>query len=483
MRERGTLIAIAFCGGLAGLNAGVVEAQTTAPAGGSAAVVAEAPAGEDIYATQVHPLLMTHCADCHGDSLQRGDLALHTPQAIARGGSSGPVLTAGKPDQSELIRRLRLPLEDMEHMPPRNKPQMSPEQIAVLEAWIAAGAAFGPRMSAVTAPAGSGALAASTQPAGLPGGENGRPPGALGGVAARPPQAARNPIAGSSTLSADAAALPRTEPEEKVAPANAAALAVLREHLVHVGRIAAGSNLLRVDFSATAARVTDVEAARLLEPVLPQLASVSLARCAIGDQTAELLARALRLVHLDLRGTLVTEAGVAALSCLTRLSELVLVQTRLTDAAVDRLAAMPALKRVFLWKSGLSPEAVARLRALRPGLSVDAGDSPTAAVREVEPDFKLTGDAPPPIVSQAPVADSQPAGVAAVPPPGPGDALRPVNAACPVSGKAVDPRYSIVHEGRVIGFCCPNCPGQFWTRPAEFAGKLSSAGPAGQAGK
>jgi len=51
-----------------------------------------------------------------------------------------------------------------------------------------------------------------------------------------------------------------------------------------------------------------------------------------------------------------------------------------------------------------------------------------------------------------------------------------VNATCPVSGSPVNPKYALVHTSaagpRVIGFCCPNCPKEFWADPAKFEAKL-----------
>ena len=51
-------------------------------------------------------------------------------------------------------------------------------------------------------------------------------------------------------------------------------------------------------------------------------------------------------------------------------------------------------------------------------------------------------------------------------------ALKPVNATCPVSGTPVNPAFSIVFEGRVIGFCCSNCPTKFWADPQSYKSKL-----------
>lgn len=94
------------------------------------------------YASRIAPLFESRCTSCHGTTKQKGDLALHDPVAIARGGSSGPILVPGSPQASELVRRLRLPASDEEHMPPEGKPQLSAEEMAAVEAWIAAGARF-----------------------------------------------------------------------------------------------------------------------------------------------------------------------------------------------------------------------------------------------------------------------------------------------------------------------------------------------------
>ena len=46
--------------------------------------------------------------------------------------------------------------------------------------------------------------------------------------------------------------------------------------------------------------------------------------------------------------------------------------------------------------------------------------------------------------------------------------LSPVNSMCPVSGKPIVAKYAIVHEGRVVAFCCEVCAGQFWADPSAF---------------
>jgi YHS domain-containing protein len=263
--------------------------------------------------------------------------------------------------------------------------------------------------------------------------------------------------------------------EDAKASPDPAAIAALRAHLVHVEQVARDSNRLRVDFAAPAATTKDAEVIELLEPVLPWVESLSLARCQVGDSTAAFLASAPWLTELDMSGTQVTNAGVVMLARQRRLSELSLARTHLTDDAVELFTRMPTLQRVCLWRSGLSKDGLAQLRQRRPKLRVEAGDSPVAATRAAETEVKFSSEAPLPGVAQ-----TQPAVAQAKPQtqPAPAVALaRPINTVCPVSGKPVDPRYTIIYHGQVIGFCCPHCPTTFWENPAQFEGKLAALAP------
>ncbi|HRK14998.1 MAG TPA: hypothetical protein PK490_11950, partial [Prosthecobacter sp.] len=68
-------------------------------------------------------------------------MRLHEKAAISAGGKHGAVITAGKPDESELLRRVSLPRTDKQAMPRRGAP-LSKDEIAKLREWIAAGAVW-----------------------------------------------------------------------------------------------------------------------------------------------------------------------------------------------------------------------------------------------------------------------------------------------------------------------------------------------------
>lgn len=50
---------------------------------------------------------------------------------------------------------------------------------------------------------------------------------------------------------------------------------------------------------------------------------------------------------------------------------------------------------------------------------------------------------------------------------------KPVNDKCPISGKAVDATKTLTHKGKLVAFCCGNCPTKF---NDESAKKLVETG-------
>jgi len=63
-------------------------------------------------------------------------------EGLQKGGKSGPFILAGNLDESLLIQRIHLPMENEEHMPPKNKLQLTEEEIEILRLWVMSGASF-----------------------------------------------------------------------------------------------------------------------------------------------------------------------------------------------------------------------------------------------------------------------------------------------------------------------------------------------------
>ena len=86
----------------------------------------------------IRPLLQTKCWRCHGEESRKGELDLRTPAGILKGGESGIVIVAGKPDQSLLYEKVH-----KGEMPPKKKDPLSELEISAIRRWIEGGASFG----------------------------------------------------------------------------------------------------------------------------------------------------------------------------------------------------------------------------------------------------------------------------------------------------------------------------------------------------
>ena len=94
-------------------------------------------AGEDLFRKQIEPVLRQHCYQCHSGKAKplKAGLRLDTPKGMRVGGDAGPVIVAGRPDQSLLLQALR---HDGLKMPPNKKLDRS--VIAAFTNWIRLGA-------------------------------------------------------------------------------------------------------------------------------------------------------------------------------------------------------------------------------------------------------------------------------------------------------------------------------------------------------
>ncbi|GAB4530949.1 MAG: hypothetical protein Fur0018_18510 [Anaerolineales bacterium] len=110
---------------------------TPTPASSPTPLPTPTPAGPS-YAADIQPIFTERCIKCHsGDNPPRG-LRLIDYEHVLAGGTYRPVIVPGKPEESELIHRIRG--EAIPRMPFDGPPFLSDEQIALIEAWVAAGA-------------------------------------------------------------------------------------------------------------------------------------------------------------------------------------------------------------------------------------------------------------------------------------------------------------------------------------------------------
>lgn len=99
-----------------------------------ATATGDLPTAKVDYATQIKPIFTERCLACHGALKQQANLRLDTAAAARAGGDSGPALVPGNPAESLLIQRISA-TDLAQRMPPEGHP-LTPEQIALLSAWV-----------------------------------------------------------------------------------------------------------------------------------------------------------------------------------------------------------------------------------------------------------------------------------------------------------------------------------------------------------
>ena len=315
-----------------------------APAPAPAPVPAPAPAPapdaapmkkEDagVFATTVWPIFQERCISCHGPEKQKGELRLDSPEAILKGGEDGPVLVASKPEESSLVKLISLPAEDEDIMPAKGDP-LTPEQIAAITAWIAAGADF-EGWTAESAAASLSAAGGDAEPNILE-------------------------VLAKDTPPADAALL------EAVAALGGLAMPLDMK-----------TPLVRVDFHLVGDQIADEQLAAL-PPLANQLTWLNLGGTKITDAGLASVAALPKLTRLHLERTAVTDAGMAQLAGLQHLEYLNLYGTKVTDAGLEPLKGLKKLKKIFLWQTEVTKDGTAALQVCLPKLAIDMGLDPAS---------------------------------------------------------------------------------------------------------
>ncbi|MDB5904630.1 MAG: hypothetical protein JWM26_3508 [Betaproteobacteria bacterium] len=106
--------------------------------------------GAPTYA-EVAPIFNSRCTLCHSGAAAPNGVQLDSYERVIKGGKNGPVVIPGTPGASELVKRIRG--ERLPRMPLTGPPYLGDAEIALVEAWIQAGAPQGGEAPAPAQPA------------------------------------------------------------------------------------------------------------------------------------------------------------------------------------------------------------------------------------------------------------------------------------------------------------------------------------------
>jgi len=281
------------------------------------------------YDDLVQPILEDKCYSCHGTAKQKGKLRLDDPQRILQGGKDGVILIAGNVGESEMINRLLLPLDDEDHMPPKEKKQLNEKEIEILKTWIASGADFKKSV---------------------------RDGGQL---------ATLEKIMGSEKSAS------RTDvPDEETEAADNAVIAGLQKLGVVIIPVATNSNYL----SANLINTTSMDSAiSLLVSVKDQLIWLKTGDQPVTDNHLKPIGALTKLTKLSLDHAQITDDGLTNLKSLNALNYLNLNNTKISVAGISHLASLK-LQSLFLYGTNIKAEELVNVKKILPTTAIELGN-------------------------------------------------------------------------------------------------------------
>ncbi len=264
-----------------------------------------------VYSDVIKPILATRCYSCHGATKQKGGLRMDDSLKLLKGGKDGIVITKGSAEKSELAKRIALSLDDDDHMPPKEKPQLTKDQIALLHWWIDNGADMTAKVKNVK----------------------------------------QSPEIKQKLLSLQTVEKKKEEgsdiPSTPVAQANEKTIEELRAQHILVMPVAQGNNYLMASFITDT--IVTKEKLGLLQKLNKQLIWLKLANTNISDSLMSDIATFTNLTRLDVSNTSLSDKGIQRIASLPHLQYLNLVNTNVTAKGILGLKNNSSLTALFLY--------------------------------------------------------------------------------------------------------------------------------------
>jgi hypothetical protein len=271
-----------------------------------------------LFSDGIQPILRDRCVSCHGSEKSNGGLRLDSWAELVKGGKHGGVLKPGDPQGGLLARRIDLPLEEKEHMPPRGKPQLTDEELTVLEWWAGSGQAPDARVASIDLPPAVDEVLKRR----------------LGETATVAPPDRAATLAEAARVSARLGVLIRS--------------------------VSADGPWLDVTASHAGRGFGDAELAALAG-LAPAIQWLDLGGTSVTDEGMKIVGSMANLERLHLDGTKVTDEGLAPVGGLKHLQYLNLRGTAVTDQGLSHLRGLPRLRSLYVWQTAVTRAAVEAL--------------------------------------------------------------------------------------------------------------------------
>lgn len=289
-----------------------------------------------VYHDVIQPILETRCYSCHNANKKKGGLRMDDMTLLMKGGKNGTVIDIQLADSSEMLKRMLLPIDNDDHMPPKEKPQPTEAQVALIHWWINSNASFTKKVKE------------------LPQSDRVKP--AL--------LALQQPAIINEVLPI-IPAKPVKKIEEDV-------ILQLQKAGINVLPVAQNTNYVSISITDRK-KITDNDIA-LFGKMKDQLIWLKITGANLDDNAAKKIADLNNLMRLNLSGSTLTNAGWQALQKLTNLLYINVVGSNATAQNIAALKANKKLVSLYLYGTGIKPAEVAMLQKLFPGCTIDTGN-------------------------------------------------------------------------------------------------------------
>jgi hypothetical protein len=257
--------------------------------------------------------------------------------AFLKGGEHGAIVVAGQANNSELVKRLLLDINDEHHMSPKGKPQPMEQEITLLRWWIDKGLDFDKKVKEIEQTDAVKAIFAQF--------EKGK----------------------GEIIKSDISFIPK----EVVAKADDKKIELVRKKGILLMPIAPNSNYLQANF-VSIPKAGNNEVKELLA-FKEQLIWLKLGGTQINDSALTDIAQLTHLTRLNLENTRITNQGIARLASLTQLQYLNLVGTDISAEGLLPLSNLSKLQQAFLFKTKTTPQSLNDLVLKMPHTVFDTG--------------------------------------------------------------------------------------------------------------
>lgn len=287
---------------------------------------AAAETKQTVFEIHINPILKEKCVSCHNNTKTKGDLNMTSIESLTKGGKNGPIWLKADTLNSHILQRAYLNIDDKKHMPPKGKPQLTPNELFLIKTWIAEGADTKSTIAELKADS------------------------------------------YFKKLLVTKVSQPKVYSFEKASQSD---LDKINTPYCSVIPLSSESPALKASFFVSAKY--DEKSMDNLQNIKTQLVSLNLAKMPVNDDIFSKIANFENLEYLNLNQTNITGKGISSLLKCKNLEDLAVSNTKINEQDLKALLSLPKLKNVYIWNTSIAKSTLDAWQKSYPKINFEQG--------------------------------------------------------------------------------------------------------------